>query len=189
MNLICINRYLTGTKKYLARGEFGFETTTLDVEGNITKTAPSDHITIEKIQEALPSFTGAIMQKPPIFSALKRDGKKLYEHGREGKSEEDIKIEPREVNVYKLELLNEPDTKLPSFYVDIECGKGTYVRSLIRDIGYKLESVATTTLLRRTQQGQFTIEHTLTKEELSSDSIYNAIDQANKARRESDKHP
>ena len=175
-------RYLQGSKKYFARGEFGYETTTLDVEGNVTKTADFDHITIDKLKETIPNFVGTLQQIPPIFSAIKQGGKRLYNEAREGKTAEDVEIQPREVHVYNLDLLNEEKTDLPFFDIDIECGGGTYVRSLVRDIGYSLDSVATTTILTRTKQGQFTIDDVLDKPDWTPDNIYGAIDKQNKIR-------
>lgn len=98
-----------------------------------------------------------------MHSALKRDGKKLYELGRKGKTAEDIQIEPREVTIYDLKLLrpSDHDGKEPiqRFRIDVECGGGTYIRSLVRDIGLELGTVATMTALERTKQGLFLPEH------------------------------
>ena len=178
-------RYLEGPKGYRAGAELGCETTTLDMdkEGTVTKTAPFDHVTREAMEDILPEFTGKIQQIPPIFSAIRKGGKKLYEEARAGKSADDVKIEPREVEVLSIELQS---FDLPKFDVEIQCGGGTYIRSLVRDIGYKLNSVATTTYLERTQQGQFKLEHTLAKDERTADNIYNAIDKLNAERRDLD---
>jgi len=143
------------------------------MEGNVTKRAPYDHITAEAIQEAIPAFVGKIQQIPPIFSAIRKGGKKLYEEARKGATAEDIEIEPRDVEVYSIDLTS---VNLPKFEIETECGGGTYVRSLIRDIGYKVGSVATTTFLQRTQQGQFTLEGALEKDDLTAENIYSAIE-------------
>ena len=95
---------------------------------------------------------------------MKRDGKKLYELGREGQTAEDIKIEPREVIIYNLKLVESNDddaTPIQKFRIDVECGGGTYIRSLVRDIGIELGTVATMTSLERTKQGLFLPEHCL----------------------------
>lgn len=175
--------YLSGSKKYSAEGELGFETNTLDmdIKGNITKTAAYDHVTRELMEQALPPFRGTIQQIPPIFSALKRKGKKMYEAAREGATEEDLKIPPREVEIHMLELLDMKDQK---FSLDIECGGGTYVRSLIRDLGYAVDSVATMTALERTKQAQFTLENCLVQDDWSPENIYAALDKSNAARLE-----
>ena len=125
---------------------------------------------------------GTIDQIPPIFSAVRQGGKRLYKEAREGKTADDVEIKPRQVHVYDLELVNTDETELPSFDINLECGGGTYVRSLIRDIGYKLDSVATTTVLTRTKQGQFTLEDCIDKPDWSPDTIYDAIDKFNAMR-------
>ena len=176
--------YLAGSKGYSARGEFGFETTTLDMEGNVTKTAPYDHITIDALQAILPSFVGDIQQIPPVFSALKQGGKRLYSEARKGRTAEDMEIQPREVRVYSLSLVNPDQRALPSFDIAMECGGGTYVRSLIRDIAYQLDSVATTTILTRTKQGPFTIADTIEKPDWTPENIYAAIEKFNALRKE-----
>lgn len=157
----------------------------MDEKGEVTKSAPCDHVTVEAVKDILPQFTGTIMQVPPIFSAIRKGGKKLYEQAREGKTAEDLKLDSREVNIYRLEVESD-ETQLPSFILDIECGGGTYVRSLIRDIGYKLDTVATMTALERTQQGQFTTEDALEKKDWNPDRIYEAIDKVNEARQRAD---
>jgi tRNA pseudouridine55 synthase len=177
-----LQNYLSGPKCYRAQGEFGFETTTLDMEGNVTKTAPFDHVSVEDLEDAINSLTGTSLQTPPIYSAIRKGGKKLYEEARKGRTADDVQIDAREVKVYKFELL---DVKLPRFDVDIESGGGTYVRALIRDVGYKLNTVATTTFLQRTQQGQFTLDDALEKADWTPDNIFAAIDRIN-ARRASE---
>ena len=149
----------------------------------MTKRMPCNHVTIDALQDSLSDFTGTIMQVPPIFSAIRRGGKKMYEQARAGKTAEDLKLEPRQVEVYNLELVTDNDeVQLPSFELNIECGGGTYVRSLIRDIGYKLDTVATMTALERTQQGQFTSDDALEKKDWCPDNIYAAIDKVNDSR-------
>ena len=172
--------YLQGDKGYRAGGEFGFETTTLDMEGNVTRRGSYDHITREAVENVIANeLTGTIQQIPPIFSAIRKNGKRLYADAREGKSAEDMDIEPREVEVLSFQLLN---FDLPKFDIDIMCGGGTYVRSLVRDIGYKVGSVATTTYLERTKQGPFQLQDTLAKEAWNADNIYAAIETFNTAR-------
>jgi len=185
-----LQKYLVGSKAYLAEVTLGYQTTTLDGDpkGEIVDEQPFDHVTsLEAIHEVLQSkFTGKIQQIPPVFSALKRDGKKLYELGRQGKTAEDLKIEPREVIIYNLKLVGydggggtvagatgatttnggstedeEPKQPIQKFFIEVECGGGTYIRSLVRDIGIALGTVATMTQLERTKQGQFFLEHSL----------------------------
>lgn len=168
-----LQKYLVGSKGYRAEVTLGYQTTTLDADpkGEVVEEKPFGHVTsFEEIDAILQSkFTGRIQQIPPIFSALKRDGKKLYELGRQGQTAEDIKIEPREVIIYDLKLV--PDQKaegesennnsepIQRFQIEVECGGGTYIRSLVRDIGIELGTVATMTALERTKQGMFLPEH------------------------------
>lgn len=179
-----LQNYLTGSKKYRAGVELGYETNTLDLEGNVTMTAPFDFVTEDHIQRVIPSFIGKIMQVPPIFSAIRKDGKRLYDEARAGKTVDEIEIEPREVHIYGLEYIKQDHNgkELPCFGLNVECGGGTYIRSLVRDIGKSLDTVATMTSLERTQQGVFTISDAIPKEEWTVESIYNAIKRSNKAR-------
>lgn len=178
-----LQNYLSGSKKYRAGVELGFETETLDMESNATKTAPFDHVTVESIQDALPQFTGKIMQIPPIYSAIKKGGKRLYQQAREGVTVDDIEIEAREVEVYNLEFLPEDHCGkgLPCFGLDVECGGGTYIRSLVRDLGVALDTHATMTSLERTQQAQFTLEDAIPRDEWSPETIYAAVEKCNAA--------
>jgi len=170
---------LSGSKSYRAEAELGFETTTLDMDktGSITRTAPYEHITVGDMEHILPAFVGTTKQVPPMYSAIRMGGKRLHEKARnEGLSEADVNIEAREVVIHRLALLSMHGKQ---FSLAIECGGGTYVRSLIRDIAHKLDSVATMTSLERTQQSQFTLENSLAREDWSPDNIYAAIDKWN----------
>ena len=164
-----LDSFLSGTKSYQAMAKLGFQTTTLDMEGDITHEEPYHHATAQSIQAILSRFLGKIQQVPPIFSAIRKNGKKLYEEAREGKTAEDLAIESREVEIMSLHLLTEnhkgESLSLPDFGLDVECGGGTYIRSLVRDIGIALETRATMTHLIRTKQGPFTIDDALKKEE------------------------
>lgn len=176
-----LQQFLSGGKKYRAGAKVGFETTTLDMEGNITKTGPIEGITASTIESVMPKFEGRIMQVPPIFSALKRNGKRMYAAAREGKTAEDLKIEAREVEIYSISFnpVNDNGETYPCFGVDVECGGGTYIRSLIRDIGYEVNSCATMTSLVRTQQSQFSLEDALKKDDWNASNIYLAINKSN----------
>lgn len=151
------------------------------MEGKIVKNAPFDAVTNESIEAVIPSFTGKIMQVPPIYSALKKNGRKMYEEAREGKTEEELEIEAREVEIHSLEFLptDHKGEGLPSFGLDIACGGGTYIRSLVRDIGRSVDSAATMTWLERTQQGPFELKHALLREDWSPENIYAAIERSN----------
>jgi tRNA pseudouridine55 synthase len=170
-----LQQYLNGSKGYKAMGKFGTETSTLDLDptGDVVKEKPWEHVTEESLQQALPKFMGTISQVPPLFSAKRVNGKRLYELARDGKIDASkIKIEPKQVQIYSLTI---SDVNLPDFTISMEVGGGTFVRSLIRDIAYEVDSVATTTLLQRTKQGPFLLEHCLDKDDWTPDNIYARI--------------
>ncbi|XP_075705319.1 pseudouridylate synthase TRUB1 [Rhinoderma darwinii] len=162
---------LTGSKKYTTTGQLGKATDTLDASGTVTEEKPYGHITREDLEEALMTFTGNLLQVPPLFSALKRNGKRLSCLVREGA---EVEAKPaRPVVVYKLSLT---DFQPPLFTLDVECGGGFYVRSLIRDIGEALSSCASVTELIRTKQGPFTLdERTLREDRWDIDHIARAV--------------
>jgi len=135
-------------KHYQAVIKFGITTDTYDLEGEVTSRRPVD-ISFEELEEALTGFVGEVEQTPPVYSALKINGKPAYEYAREGK---EIEMESRTVTVHSLELL---DWDPPEAVIDIQCSSGTYVRSLASDLGEKLGSGATLTGLRRTKSGKF----------------------------------
>lgn len=160
---VCIGKatrlieYLKEDKEYLATVQFGAVSTTYDIEGEISVKNDKISLNIEKIQNALKSFTGEIEQVPPIYSAIKVNGKKLYEYAREGKS---VEIKPRKIFIEKLELKNF-DEKLNQAQILVKCSKGTYIRSLANDLGEILNVGAYLTKLVRTQSGKFRIENSL----------------------------
>jgi tRNA pseudouridine55 synthase len=199
-----LQNYLQGSKKYRATAELGYETTTLDSEGPVTRREPADHVTeLDQVRAVVPQFVGKIQQVPPLYSALRKDGVKLYEKARKGATVDDVEIEAREVEIHRIEVLSElgadPDappmaaesgtSRLPKFDLMVECGGGTYIRSLVRDIGYKLGTCATTTYLERTKQGPFTVAESLPKDLWSADSIYAAIDNFNRQQHASNNNP
>ena len=153
-------------KEYIARVILGYETDTLDVTGTITKTKKPT-LNVETLKEVLDSFIGKSMQEVPMYSAVKVKGKKLYEYVRSG-----IKVTPpsKEIEVYNIELLDSPIVKEETIEFTIKCqvSKGTYIRSLIRDIGYKLDTYGTMKELTRTGQGIFTIEDSYTIEDIKN---------------------
>ena len=146
-------------KEYIATIEFGIETDTEDITGNIINR--SDKIpTKEEILEILLKFTGVIEQTPPMYSAVRLGGRKLYKIAREGKVVDRPK---RKVKIYGLELLGTNPYK-----VKINCSSGTYVRTLISDIGKSLGTLATMTSLVRTKVGPFTVEKAITIDDLEN---------------------
>jgi tRNA pseudouridine55 synthase len=139
-------------KTYIAEITLGVSTDTYDAEGTIMQEADPSHIDRKQVEALLPSLTGAILQKPPAYSALKRQGKRLYELARAGI---DVETVAREVNVYRMEIL---EWKPPCFIIEIECGKGTYIRSIAHDIGQSLGCGAHMSALTRTRYGPFDVE-------------------------------
>ena len=152
---------LDADKRYWVRVKLGVTTTTADAEGEILETRPAGHVTEQDILQVLPEFTGVILQLPPMYSALKHNGQRLYKLAREGI---EVEREPREITIHSLELVNASD--LPEFELVVHCSKGTYVRTLAEDIGNKLGCGAHVVGLRRTKVGPYTDEHLVTMEQL-----------------------
>uniref|UniRef100_A0A8P4GC40 Pseudouridylate synthase TRUB1 n=1 Tax=Dicentrarchus labrax TaxID=13489 RepID=A0A8P4GC40_DICLA len=155
-----LSTMLAGSKKYVAVGELGKATDTLDATGSVILEKDFEHITKLDFEEKLKAFTGDIMQVPPLYSALKKDGQRLSVMLKKGHK---VEAKPaRPVTVYNLTL---QEFKPPLFTLDIECGGGFYVRSLVDDLGKALSSCAHVKELIRTKQGQFTLEeHALYEE-------------------------
>lgn len=149
-----------GEKAYRFTVRWGSETTTDDAEGSVTHTS-SDRPTIADIEAVLPRYIGLIMQTPPQFSAIKVDGNRAYDLAREG---ETVELEPREVEIDALRIADMPDDSTTVF--EAECGRGTYVRAIARDIGRDLGCFGHVIALRRTRVGPFTEEDSYTLDEL-----------------------
>lgn len=149
----------SGDKEYIATIRFGATTPSYDLETEIDREFPWEHITEETVKETLPQFTGKIMQVPPVFSAVKVDGKRAYNLARKGK-EVELKAKPLEIK--EMELL---ECTLPEVKIRIVCSKGTYIRALARDLGEALDSGAHLTGLRRTRVGVISIDACHTIEE------------------------
>lgn len=147
-------------KEYIFEATWGSATTTDDKEGEVTEVSEF-RPTEELILKALPDFVGEIQQTPPIFSALKVNGKRAYELARSG---QEVSLKPRSVQVHSLGLLEIVDEDRALFRV--KCGKGTYVRSLARDIGEKLGTKAHVSKLIRTKVGKFYLENTISLEKI-----------------------
>jgi tRNA pseudouridine55 synthase len=153
---------IEGQKKtYVAGFELGYKTATYDTEGEITHKTDKG-ATMEQLEITLKNFRGDIDQVPPMYSALKVDGKRLYELAREGK---EIERKSRRVTIEHLEILNF-DGKKGTLLCTVS--KGTYIRSLIYDIGEILETYAVMTSLRRTQVGEYTLERAYTLEDIEA---------------------
>lgn len=139
-------------KEYLATIELGATTPSFDLESEIDQRYPTDHLSIEKIRTVLQSFVGEIDQVPPIFSAVKVDGRRAYELARKGG---EVELKSKRVRIDAIELLS---CDLPVIEIKVTCGKGTYIRALARDIGFALDSGAHLTALKRTKVGAFGLE-------------------------------
>jgi tRNA pseudouridine55 synthase len=157
-----VAEYLSeGGKAYRATIRFGVETTTYDAEGEVVREAPVA-LTREEIAAVLPEFLGEQEQIPPVYSAIKRDGKPLYVLARAG---EDVTPEPRRVRIDTLSMVS---WEIPDLTLDIECGKGTYIRSLAFDLGRRLGPGAFLASLIRTRSGPFTLDQSVTLEDLEA---------------------
>ncbi|XP_069844189.1 pseudouridylate synthase TRUB1 isoform X1 [Dipodomys merriami] len=163
---------LSGSKRYIAIGELGKATDTLDSTGKVTEEKPYDKITQEHIEGILQKFTGNIMQVPPLYSALKKDGQRLSTLMKRG---EVVEAKPaRPVTVYSISLQK---FQPPFFTLDVECGGGFYIRSLVSDIGRELSSCASVLELTRTKQGPFTLEeHALPEDKWTIDDIAQCLE-------------
>ena len=165
--------YLDDDKEYLAEISFGKSTDTYDCDGRATFESGSKVI-LNDVLEGLKSFKGEILQTPPIYSAIKVKGKKLYEYARKG---EEVTIEPRKVFIEKLELKDFDEDKQIA-HVLIKCSKGTYIRSIAHDLGQNLKVGAHLCGLTRTQSGQFLVDNAIKLDEIQSieDVSANLID-------------
>ncbi len=147
-----INELQGQAKEYTGTITLGATTPSYDMETEIDKTFPTDHITEELIREKAGRFIGEIEQAPPIFSALKKDGKRLYEYAREGK---EVEIKKRKVTISAFEITK---VGMPEVQFRVVCSKGTYIRSLAHDLGLALNSGGYLSSLRRTKIGDFNVD-------------------------------
>ncbi len=150
-----IHEYQAQTKEYTGTITLGATTPSYDLETEINETFPTNHITDALIHETTNQFTGEIDQKPPIFSAIKKEGKRLYELARAGETTE-IKTRKVTVNEFEITKIN-----LPEVEFRISCSKGTYIRSIAYDFGLALNSGGHLTKLRRTKIGDYSVDGTM----------------------------
>jgi tRNA pseudouridine55 synthase len=144
-------QYLPTEKAYRAVIRLGVCTTTDDLEGEVLSSPGAIDLTLDDIRAALPQFIGAITQVPPVYSAIQVNGKRLYDLARSGVPIEQIAVPPRQVEVMEIEVLDWQAGEFPELTVEITCGGGTYIRSIARDLGVAVGSVATLVNLVRTQ--------------------------------------
>lgn len=152
---------LTASKRYHARVRLGLTTDTYDADGRVVQERDPSAVTFERVRDAVGGFIGLIQQVPPMYSALKREGQPLYKLARAGV---EVDREPRQVEVYRAEVAAwDP----PFFDLDVECGRGTYIRSLAHDLGERLGCGASLQALARTRVGPFRIEEAVSIEDLA----------------------
>ena len=158
--LVCIGRATkmvdalqAEEKEYIADVMLGATTPSFDLEHEIDHTYPWEHITRQAVEKALTDLTGQRLQTPPVYSAKKIDGTRAYELARAG---EEVAVRQALITIYEMELL---ECELPKIRIRVRCSKGTYIRSLAREIGEALQSGAHLTALRRTRSGGFTVEN------------------------------
>lgn len=147
-----IDNYQAQTKEYIAELKLGETTPSFDLELPVDAIYPTEHISRDLIDSVLLSFVGEIDQVPPVFSAVKVDGKRAYQYARNG---EEVELKSKKLVIDELEILN---FSMPLLTLRIVCSKGTYIRALARDIGYALGSGAHLTALQRTRIGEVKIE-------------------------------
>ena len=147
-------------KTYTGRITLGATTPSYDLETAIDRKFPTEHLTDKDLIRSKNKFLGEIDQYPPIFSAIKKEGKRLYEYARSG---EETKIESRKVSIYNFDFTN---ISLPHLDFEVKCSKGTYIRSLAHDFGKSVDSGAHLSALRRTAIGSFKVKNAITPEKL-----------------------
>ncbi|KIE47291.1 tRNA pseudouridine(55) synthase [Clostridium argentinense CDC 2741] len=163
-----IDYIMENNKVYVAELKLGEVTDTYDIEGKVIRQCDVN-VTVEEVMEAVYSFKGNIKQVPPMYSALKVNGKKLYELAREGI---EIEREARSITIHDIKVL---EINLPYVKMEVNCSKGTYIRSLCYDIGEKLGCGAMMSALERTATGKFTKENSINIESLNKENIYDYI--------------
>ena len=149
------------TKEYVATLQLGASTASHDMEHPVDEVFPTEQITRERIEQVLTSFVGDVQQVPPVYSAVCVNGKRAYQLSRKGK---DFEIKAKTVHIEEIELLHF-DEEMMQMSIRVVCGKGTYIRSLARDIGEALDSAAFLTSLCRTRVGDISLQQCITLEQ------------------------
>ena len=152
-------------KEYTGTIFVGATTPSYDLETGIDATFPTEHISEALILETTKQFIGEIDQKPPVFSAIKKDGKRLYEHARAG---EEVEIQSRKTTIHEFEITR---IALPEIDFRVKCSKGTYIRSLAYDFGLALQSGGHLTALRRTKIGDYSVENAVSPDAFESNLL------------------
>jgi len=163
---------LDADKTYRFKCQLGTKTSTADAEGEVIETRPYEHITLAQVENVIPQFVGDIEQVPPMYSALKKDGQRLYDLARQGI---EVERKPRPVTIYELKLLAMNGAELE---LEVRCSKGTYVRTLAEDIAVALDTVAYITELRRLSVGVYEGDMiTLSQIEALADKGFDVLDE------------
>ena len=171
--IVCMNKALkvvdlitASDKEYIAKVVLGIDTDTLDITGNIINECKTD-VNVDMVKSVLNSFVGKSIQEVPKYSAVKVKGKKLYEYARNGI---DVELPKREIQIFDIELISDIDIVdgHQEFSFKVKVSKGTYIRSLIRDIGVKLGCFACMKELIRTKQGKFSIDKSYTLNDIKN---------------------
>lgn len=158
-------QFLPEPKAYRAKIRLGVKTTTDDLEGEIIRQVDKVNLDHAEVLSGLENFTGTIQQIPPIYSAIKKDGKKLYELARKGQK---VELEPRTVTISKIELLNISEAEFYEVEVDIYCSPGTYIRAIARDLGENLGVGGTLANLIRVESCGMHLDQSLTFAEIEA---------------------
>lgn len=158
-------------KAYRGTARLGLQTDTLDITGQVIARASADGVTREQVERMLAAMVGSQLQRPPAFSAVRTDGVRAYERARRG---EVVELEPRPVQIRRLELTR---WEAPEFEVELECSKGTYVRSVVADVGQQLGCGAVLSGLVRVRSGAFRLDQAVALEAVGSESLI-TLDQA-----------
>lgn len=172
--ILCVGKYTKKIdyfqelpKTYEGSFILGKTTPSIDLETEVDHEYPINHISKENILDCANSFIGYSKQKPPIYSAVKLNGERLYKHARAGIKEAELEIKWREINVYAFEIMG---ISMPEVKFKIVCTKGTYIRSIVRDFGHKLNSGAYLNSLIRTQIGEYSIKNSMSVENFQVDN-------------------
>jgi tRNA pseudouridine55 synthase len=160
---------MDSTKVYTARVVLGVETDSYDADGTEVSRQDASHITLDQIESVLPQFVGTIQQLPPMYSAIKKDGKRLYELARAGV---EIELQPRTVTIHALEIL---EWTCPYLTVRVTCAAGTYIRSLAHDLGAVLQTGAHLDRLERSASGVFDVQAGIPLEALDDQPDWNML--------------
>jgi tRNA pseudouridine55 synthase len=164
--------YLATGKAYEAVIRFGLTTTTDDLEGTVISQHAAGTLTLEAVKAALPQFEGTLQQIPPAFSAIQVEGKRLYDLARRGQA---VTVPPRTVTIHRLTVKGWQPGDYPELTLAIDCGTGTYIRSIARDLGEAVGTGATLAQLLRTTSSGFALDHSLTLEQVQAQAEANTL--------------